>query len=104
MTEYASSGLSVTSQGLFFMRPAGCMGRSVEGLEAQVEGNKRMLDLEEYITVQYVCNHLKIKERTVYKICAISSFPAIKIGKTYRINKNQYEKWLKSNIGKTILL
>lgn len=61
-------------------------------------------DLEEMLTVQDICKHLKVKERTVYKMCAISSFPAIKIGKTYRIPKKEYEKWIKIYIGKDILL
>lgn len=66
--------------------------------------NKRISDLDEMLTVKDICDHLKIKERTVYKMCAISSFPAIKIGKAYRIPKKEYEKWIKNYIGKPILI
>ena len=60
--------------------------------------------MEKMLKVSDVQEHLHISKNTAYKLLKIKSFPKIKIGKNYIIPEEQYLKWVKDNIGKTIIL
>lgn len=60
--------------------------------------------MEKMLKVSDVQDHLHISKNTAYKLLKIKSFPKIKIGKNYIIPEGQYLKWVKDNIGKTIIL
>lgn len=61
-------------------------------------------DLDEMLTINDVCQHLRIERKKAYRLCKLDSFPAIKVGKSYVIPKGLYLKWLKAYVGKEILL
>ena len=64
-----------------------------------------MIDIEcNYITPKQIGEHLQIGKDKVYALCQLDGFPAIKIGKSYRINENKYIKWLEKHEGTTINL
>ena len=60
--------------------------------------------MEKMLTVNDIQEHLHICKNTAYKLLKIKSFPKIKIGKAYVIPEEQYLKWIKDNVGKTIIL
>ena len=60
--------------------------------------------MEKMLKVSDVQDHLHISKNTAYKLLKIKSFPKIKICKKYIIPEEQYLKWVKDNIGKTIIL
>ena len=60
--------------------------------------------MEKMLTVNDIQEHLHICKNTAYKLLKIKSFPKIKIGKSYIIPEDQYLKWVKDNVGKTIIL
>lgn len=57
-----------------------------------------------FLTPKDIMNHLQIGKDKVYLLCALKGFPAIKIGKTYRIDPQKYIKWINEHIGNTINL
>ncbi len=57
-----------------------------------------------YLTPKDITNHLQIGKDKVYLLCSLKGFPAIKIGSTYRINPNKYEKWLDEHLGTTVYI
>lgn len=61
-------------------------------------------DFEEMLSIDALCEHLKIEKKKAYELCKLDTFPAIKIGKSYVIPKRLYYKWLGENIGRTIEL
>ncbi len=59
---------------------------------------------DEFITPEDIMKHLKIGRNKTYQLIHLNSFPKLKIGNTYRIPKKQYNKWLNTNLKKTIYL
>lgn len=59
---------------------------------------------QQYLKPQDVMKHLQLGRDKVYELCRTPGFPAIKIGISYRIDPEEYKKWLKRNIGKQISL
>ena len=59
-------------------------------------------NMEQFLTIKDVQNHLQLGRNRVYQLIKIDSFPKIKIGNTYRIPKQKYLEWVENNIGKII--
>ena len=53
----------------------------------------------EYITVKEVMQTLGISRATAYKLIDIDGFPALKIGRVYRIDKKRFENWVTNKLG-----
>ena len=49
---------------------------------------------EEFLTPEEISKILKMNRLTVYQLIKNVDIPAIKIGRTYRIPKNDFEKFL----------
>lgn len=62
------------------------------------------MELEPYLTPQDIMKHLQLGRDKAYEICRLPGFPAIKIGQSYRIDPEEYKKWLKRNNGKEVVL
>lgn len=52
---------------------------------------------EQYYTLKEITELLKISYITVYRWVQAGKIPAYKVGKQYRINKVDYEAFIKSN-------
>lgn len=52
------------------------------------------MDTSEIMTIKEVANYLKMNERTVYKLIQAGQIPAAKLGKQWRLNKEQLNEWL----------
>jgi excisionase family DNA binding protein len=58
----------------------------------------------EYLTPKDLQDILKIGRNKAYKLCELSDFPCIRIGSSYRINKQKFEQWQLNHLGDTINL
>lgn len=63
-----------------------------------------MMLQSQYLKPQDIMKHLQLGRDKVYELCRIPGFPAVKIGSSYRIDPEEYQKWLKRNVGKEISL
>lgn len=52
------------------------------------------MDDSEIMTIKEVSKYLKMNERTVYKLIQGGQIPATKLGKQWRLNKEQLNEWL----------
>lgn len=52
------------------------------------------------LTIKDIQTHLHIGRDTAYSLVKLSTFPSIKIGRTYLIPLAEYRKWLSKSIGK----
>lgn len=52
------------------------------------------MDTPEIMTIKEVAGYLKMNERTVYKLIQAGKIPAAKLGKQWRLNKDQLNEWL----------
>lgn len=52
---------------------------------------------EQYYTLKEITELLKISYITGYRWIQAGKIPAYKVGKQYRINKTDYEEFIKSN-------
>lgn len=73
-------------------------------LEVQEDNKVSINNVETFLTPKDIMKHLQIGKDKVYLLCALKGFPAVKIGKTYRIDLRKYVKWISEHIGKTINL
>ena len=55
--------------------------------------------MEEFYTVKEIADILKVNKVTVQRWCKTKDLPAVKIGKSYRIEKHDFEEWYKSKKG-----
>ncbi len=55
--------------------------------------------MEEFYTVKEIAEILKINKVTVQRWCKTNELPAVKIGKSYRIERNDFEEWYKDKRG-----
>ena len=53
--------------------------------------------MEEFYTVKEIAEILKVNKVTVQRWCKTKDLPAVKIGKSYRIEKNDFEEWYKQH-------
>ena len=58
----------------------------------------------EMLTVKDIQQHLCLSKNIVYQLVKMDSFPKIKIGNSYRIPKDKYEKWIEQNIRREIII
>lgn len=58
----------------------------------------------EMLTVKDIQQHLCLSKNIVYQLIQMDSFPKIKIGNSYRIPKDKYEKWIEQNIRREIII
>ena len=58
----------------------------------------------EMLTVKDIQQHLCLSNNIVYQLVQLDSFPKIKIGNSYRIPKDKYEKWIEQNIRREIII
>lgn len=56
------------------------------------------------LTVKEVGEILGFGKNKTYSIIAQKSFPKTKIGRDYRIPENEFEKWIKQNLRKELLI
>lgn len=49
--------------------------------------------MEEFYTVKEIAEILKVNKVTVQRWCKTKDLPAVKLGKSYRIEKNDFEEW-----------
>ena len=61
-------------------------------------------DLVIMLTPKDIQEHLCLSKNIVYQLIQMDSFPKIKIGNSYRIPKDKYEKWIEQNIRREIIL
>lgn len=47
----------------------------------------------EFLTIKEVQNSLKIGRNAAYKLLQRNDFPCVKFGNSYRIPKDEFEKW-----------
>ena len=57
-----------------------------------------------FYTMDEVCEILSIYRSKVSKLMEVEGFPAKKNGKSFEIDKKQFQKWLADNMGNTISL
>lgn len=61
------------------------------------EGSKGAMEL---YTVAEVKDILRLKKREkVYELCRSNQFPCFKLGRDWLIDKKEFDKWLKSQLG-----
>jgi len=48
----------------------------------------------EILTVEDVCQYLRIPRSTLYKLARDKTIPAFRVGKHWRFKKDKIEKWL----------
>ncbi len=48
----------------------------------------------EILTVEDVCEYLRIPRSTLYKLARDKKIPAFRVGKHWRFKKEKIEKWL----------
>jgi len=55
--------------------------------------------MEEFYTVKEIAEILKVNKVTVQRWCKTKDLPAVKIGKSYRIEKSDFEEWYSQKKG-----
>ena len=71
---------------------------------------EHILSKEDYMNYKYseilrvpdLMNYLCIGKDKAYSLMRSRSFPSTQIGKTYFVTKENFEKWLNENAGKSI--
>ena len=57
---------------------------------------KNMIDQDRWLSVEDIAVHLGIKKDTVYKWVAANKIPAHKVGRLWKFDKIEIDKWVKS--------
>lgn len=57
-----------------------------------------------YLTTQQVCDTLHISRKKAYELYKLKGFPAIQIGKDYRVEEEELHNFLKKRNNTQILL
>lgn len=52
---------------------------------------------KKYLTIEEVAEILRVNKRTVYRLAVKGEIPAIKLGKSWRINFEKLEQYLENN-------
>ena len=58
------------------------------------------LEVREFLTIKDIQNILKIGKNVAYDLCKRADFPAIKIGGSYRIPLDEFNKWCDKEVHK----
>lgn len=48
----------------------------------------------EFLTIEEVQQILRIGKNSAYDLCKREDFPCVKIGRSYRVPKKEFEEWL----------
>jgi len=48
----------------------------------------------EFLTIEEVQQILRIGKNSAYDLCKREDFPCVKIGRSYRVPKKDFEEWL----------
>lgn len=59
---------------------------------------------DEYLSVEDVTRLLKVSKGTIQRWCHDGELPAVKIGKAYRIRKEDLDKWYEGKLLQTITI
>lgn len=52
--------------------------------------------MTEFLTLQEVCDKLRISERTAYELCRKGQIGgAVKVGRQWRVERAAFEEWVK---------
>lgn len=57
-----------------------------------------MYKIDKYLTIRDVAGHLSLSVEMVYKLAQKGELPAIRIGSSWRIPKEEFEAWLQSKL------
>lgn len=61
------------------------------------EGSKKTM---EFYTAEEVKDILRLKKKEkVYELCRSNQFPCFKLGRDWLIDKKEFDKWLKAQMG-----
>ena len=52
------------------------------------------------MTIQEVCEYLKLNNKTAYRLAAEGKIPGFKVGGSWRFRKQEIEKWIKEQENK----
>ena len=55
------------------------------------------------MSVKDLSTNYNIKKSTAYEMVKIKRFPAVRVNSQYFIIQEDFEKWMRSNIGKTVM-
>ncbi|SKB35553.1 DNA binding domain-containing protein, excisionase family [Acetoanaerobium noterae] len=55
------------------------------------------------MSVKDLSANYNIKKSTAYEMVKIKGFPAVRVNSKYFIIQEDFEKWIRSNIGKTVM-
>ncbi|MFC1727576.1 helix-turn-helix domain-containing protein [Patescibacteria group bacterium] len=55
---------------------------------------------KEYLTIEEVAKKLRVNKRTVYRMAVKRQIPAFKFGKSWRISKVKFEKFIEDKLKK----
>lgn len=55
--------------------------------------------MDEFYTVKEIADILKVNRVTIQRWCKTGEIPAVKIGKSYRIEKKDFERWYHAKKG-----
>ena len=58
--------------------------------------------MTELMTLEEVANYLRVTKRTMYRAIKEGKFPAIKVRRRWRFEKNSIDQWLHQNSTKTL--
>ena len=50
---------------------------------------------DEILTIKQVAYHLKVTERTIYRLAAVKQIPAFKVGGSWRFSRADIDSWIK---------
>ena len=53
--------------------------------------------MERYLTIEEICDILRVKKHYIYALTSRRKIPFIKIGRFLRFDKSQIEKWMRDN-------
>ena len=59
----------------------------------QTESKEKIIP---YLTIQEVCQYLKITNETLYNWIKVTDIPAHRVGKRWLFDKSELDKWIKS--------
>lgn len=62
-----------------------------------------MNDYPVILNVEHIQEILGVGKRRAYEIMKIEDFPVIEIGRTKRVNRDQFFQWLNDSSGKKII-
>ena len=46
------------------------------------------------VTIQEVCEYLKLNDKTAYRLAAEGKIPGFKVGGSWRFRRNEVDKWI----------